>query len=77
MVAQTKTYVILVTLNAAYSDLVCVCVCMCMVHCAKEYSIAQWTTHAHQVIICCHDTDNVCTDMHSWTRLVILAKLWL
>ena len=34
-------------------------------------------THAHQVTICCHNTDNVCTDKYSWTRLVILAKHWL
>jgi len=34
-------------------------------------------TQAHQVRICRHNTDNVCTDTHSWTRPVILAKLWL
>jgi len=27
--------------------------------------------------ICCHNTVNVCTDMHCWKRIVILAKHWL
>ena len=67
---------------AAYSDLVCVCV----VHCAKRHSLHSEPntppctvnhTHAHQVRICRHNTDNVCTDTHCWTRLVILAKNWL
>jgi len=36
-------------------------------------------THAHSVTICRQNTDDVCTDTHSWTKLVILAKykLWL
>jgi hypothetical protein len=27
--------------------------------------------------LCRHNTDNVCTDTHSWTSYVILATHWL
>ena len=33
-------------------------------------------THAHQVRICHHDTDGVCTDTRCWTKPVILVKPW-
>ena len=37
------------------------------------------STHATQVVLCSHNTDNVCaTSMYShWTDCVILAKYWL
>ena len=39
------------------------------------------STHASQVVLCSHNTDNVCmTSMYShWTKCIILAKykLWL
>ena len=61
-------------------------------HCTKRYSepytrftVRRGTvpirtvnhTHAHPVTICRHNTDTVCTDVHCWTRLLILAKHWL
>ena len=45
---------------------------------AKITSLVQLCV-THQVRICRHNSDSVCTDTHSWTRLVFLAKhrLWL
>jgi len=40
--------------------------------------VRQHSTHASQVILCSHNTDNVCTtSMYPhWTECVILAKYW-
>jgi len=53
---------------------------LCLSICAGRYSVPFCTvnhTHAQQVGICRHNTDNAHIDKNSGTILVILARHWL
>jgi hypothetical protein len=62
-----------ISVMAAYSNLMRVCV---VPRAGKycQYPPARGTTHAQQVGICSHNTDNVHIDKQSGTILVILAR---
>ena len=57
-----------------YFDLLC----LCIVHRAEGiFFCTVHYTHAQQVNICRHNTDNINNDTHIGTRYVILAKHWM
>jgi len=51
--------------------------CVCVLFTVSTSLHSEPHTHTHQVRICRHNTNNVCTDTHSRTGFVILAKHWL
>ena len=56
----------------------CACVLCTMQKDAVTVSLCTvHNTHAQQVKICCHDTDNINNDTHVGTRYVTLAKHWM
>ena len=69
-----------VSVMAAYSDLLCMC--LCVVHRVGRYDntfVHGEPPHAQQVGICHHNTDNAHIKKHGGTIPVILARhrLWL